>query len=93
MQNRINANNTRWGCTVISAGAIIIVWSLGMSLSAPAAENGCDTLLAQIAKTGEVPAIIINPVDETVKVFSTKGSCSETIEKWSNREPLSATGN
>lgn len=90
MLDRIEPNKTHWGRRAASAVAICVMWSLAMSWPAPAAENDCDTLLGSIAKTGEVPAIIINPVDETVKIVTSKGSCSESIDSWSNREPPSA---
>jgi hypothetical protein len=51
-----------------------------------AAENDCSALMKSLSKTGEVPAIVINPVDETVKIISTRGECSETIEAWSKRD-------
>lgn len=76
------------------AASFAVFWSLGLlsPISLAAAENDCDTLLGSLSKTGEVPAIIINPADETVKIFTTKGSCSESIEKWSNREPVPSAG-
>jgi len=55
-----------------------------------AAENDCDALLRALAETGEAPAIVINPADETVKIATSRGVCSESIEAWSKREPLPA---
>ena len=44
-----------------------------------AAENDCSALMKSLSKTGEVPAIVINPADETVKIISIRGECSETV--------------
>lgn len=89
MQDRIEINTTRWGRLAACASVFCVLGSLAMAWLAQAAESDCDTLLGTIARTGEVPAIIINPADETVKIATSEGICSESIDSWSKREPIS----
>jgi len=57
---------------------VTLIGVLAMGLvSTPAlyaAENDCSALMKSLSKTGEVPAIVINPADETVKIISTRAS-------------------
>jgi len=84
-----DAFKTRRSPAMVLASACALAL-MGMLLSSPlTAANSCDAVLGAIVNTGEVPAIVINPVDETVKVITSKGTCSESIDDWSNRDPIS----
>ncbi len=62
-----------------------------LSLGSPmAAENDCDALMKSLSGSGEIPAIVIDPTNATVKIVTSKGVCTESIEAWSKREPLKA---
>lgn len=81
------------GMIVSSLAVFLLLGASSPALfPALAAEGDCDIVLGQIANTGEVPAIVINPADETVKIVTSKGSCTETIDSWSKREPLPSPG-
>lgn len=58
---------------------------------AQAAEMSCDALIGKLKESGEFPNISINPADETVRVVTSEGACSESIEAWSQRPPLPKT--
>ncbi len=76
-----------------AAVTFIAVLVLGL-LSVPgltAQENDCDALMKSLSQ-GEIPAIIINSADETVKFVTSRGACSESIEAWSNRDAQPSGG-
>lgn len=70
--------------------AVLLLGRFGATL-AQAAEMDCDTLIGKLKESGEFPKISINPADETVGVVTSEGSCSESIEAWSQRPPLPKT--
>ncbi|MBC8339766.1 MAG: hypothetical protein ISR51_07210 [Rhodospirillales bacterium] len=72
-----------------AVGALLLlgISALGTGPALFAAEVGCETLMEWIAKSGEIPKISINPADETVKIITSRGTCSEPIETWAGRDP------
>lgn len=65
--------------------SLLRVLALGL-LMAPgleAQEKNCDALMSALSR-GEMPLIVTNPADGTVKTVTSQGACSETIEAFSN---------
>ncbi|NQV85193.1 MAG: hypothetical protein HQ494_15385, partial [Rhodospirillales bacterium] len=67
-------------------GVVALGWVLLPRLEA--AEISCDALMEALSGSREIPGFIINPADETVRIRTSKGECSESIEAWSQRDSL-----
>lgn len=65
--------------------ALILLTALAAS-SAAAQELGCDALVGALQSAGGAPRVTINPQEQTVRVDSEQGSCTEPISLWVSRD-------